>query len=172
VFVDESKRGPYVLAAVIVAASEVGGVRAAVKRAAGELPGSRRRVHFQAESDAVRRKFLGAVSELAITSRVYVARERNELQSRGLTLRTLVRDLVDMGASMVVVERDVSLMVHDERVIKTERARLHAQEDLRYELREPVDPLLWLPDAIAWAWCRDRAWRAAVAGLVQDVITL
>jgi hypothetical protein len=168
VFVDESKRGAYVVAAVVIAAGDVGATRAAVKRAATELPGTRRRVHFQTESDAVRRKFLAQVIDLPVTARIYTARERTERASRQMILTRLVGDLVAMGASSLVLERDESLMVHDERVIKAERARLRAVDVLRYDLKEPSDPMLWLPDAIAWAWCRDRVWRCLVAGLVTE----
>ena len=75
--------------------------------------------------------------------------------------------------SSLVLERDESLMVHDERIIKAERARLQAVDLLRYDLKEPTaDPMLWLPDAVAWSWCRDRQWRSLVRGLVTDVVEL
>lgn len=127
VFVDESKRGAYVVAAVVIAAGDVGTTRAAVKRAAAELPGTRRRVHFQTESDAVRRKFLATVGELPITARIYTARERTERASREMILTRLVGDLVVMGARSLVLERDESLMAHDE--LRYDPGELSAHRD-------------------------------------------
>ncbi|MFN8074485.1 MAG: hypothetical protein U0Q15_03570 [Kineosporiaceae bacterium] len=82
-------------------------------------------------------------------------------------------DLVTVGAERLVIEQDDSLIVHDRRAIKAERSRLRAADTLRFDhLRGVDDPLLWVPDAIAWAWCRDRAWRDLVSGLVTEVVEL
>jgi hypothetical protein len=170
VFVDESKRDVYLVAAAVVAPADLTGARSALR--AMQMPGTRR-VHFQAESEAFRRKFLARVSELQVTARVYTAGGRTDLDSRRQILTRLVGDLVTMGASRLVIEQDDSVVVHDRRTIKAERARLLAVDSLRFDhLRGVQDPLLWLPDAIAWAWCRNRAWRSLVAGIVTDVTEL
>ena len=98
VFVDESKRNVYLVAAAVVAPADLTGARTALR--AMQLPGTRR-VHFQAESDAFRRKFLAQISELQVTARVYTARERTDLDSRRRILTQLVGDLVTMGASQL-----------------------------------------------------------------------
>jgi hypothetical protein len=170
VFVDESKRDVYLVAAAVVAPTDLNGARTALR--ALQLPGTRR-VHFQAESDAFRRKFLGQVNELQVTARIYTARERTDLDSRRRILTRLVGDLVTMGASRLVIERDDSLVIHDQRAVKAERSRLLAADTLRFDhLRGVEDPLLWLPDAIAWAWCRNRTWRSQVASIVTDITEL
>lgn len=169
-FVDESKRDVYLVAAAVVAPTDLTGARTALR--AMQLRGTRR-VHFQAESDAFRRKFLARISELQVTARIYTARERTDLDSRRRILIQLVGDLVTMGAGRLMIEQDDSLVVHDQRTIKAERARLLAADSLRFDhLRGVEDPLLWLPDAIAWAWCRNRAWRNEVCGIVTDVTEL
>jgi hypothetical protein len=170
VFVDESKRDLYLVAAAVIAPTNLNGARTALR--ALQLPGTRK-VHFQAESDAFRRKFLGQVNELQVTARIYTAGGRTDLDSRRRILIQLVGDLVTMGASRLVIERDDSLVIHDQRAIKAERSRLLAANTLRFDhLGGTEDPLLWLPDAIAWAWCRNRTWRSQVAGIVTDITEL
>jgi hypothetical protein len=170
VFVDESKRDVYLVAAAVIAPADLNGARTALR--ALQLRGTHR-VHFQSESDVFRRKFLDQVNQLHVTARVYTARERTDLDSRRQILTRLVGDLITMGASRLVIERDESLVIHDQRAIKAERSRLQAANDLRFDhLRGADDPLLWLPDAIAWTWRRNRTWRSQIAGIVTDVIEL
>ncbi len=130
-------------------------------------------MHFQSEGDAFRRRFLATIEELQVTARIYTAGERNDLASRTAILSRLVADLVASGACRFVLERDDSLVVHDQRTIKAERSKLGAVDTLRFDhLRATEDPLLWLPDAIAWAWCRNSAWRDMVSRIVTDVVAL
>ena len=80
----------------------------------------------------------------------------------------LVRDIVSTGGRLVL-ERDDSLPVHDERAITAARGR--DAELVRYQHVRAVDePLLWVPDAVAWSWCRDRSWRALVAPVVAAAV--
>jgi hypothetical protein len=111
-------------------------------------PAGTHRIHFQAESQRFRRTFLAGVAGLPITARVYTAQERTDRDSRRVILDRLVADLVEMGAERLVLELDDSVVRHDEAVLKAARVKL--------------------PDAMAWAWCRDRTWRSAVARLVTE----
>jgi hypothetical protein len=174
VFVDESKRQSYVMVAVGLGSAQVGSARAVVRglRAAGT-----RRVHFQSENDMARRRFLDRVAlmhlEHGMWVRVYVTSGRKELENRRAILTRMVDDLVEARADRLVLERDDSTVVHDEQAIKRARADTRAIGSLRYDhLRSSEEPMLWVPDAIAWAWCRDRAWRALVAPMLSEIIEL
>ena len=170
VFVDESKRDVYLIVAAVVASSDVTATRTTLR--ALRPPGTHR-VHFQAENDARRRRFLQVTAALPITARIYTARRRTDRESRQMILTRLVGDAVDLGAARLVLERDDSLIVHDQRTIREERSRQKAADQLRFDhLRSLDDPMLWLPDAIAWAWCRDRRWRALVQPLISEQIAL
>ncbi len=69
--------------------------------------------------------------------------------------------------------RDDSLVRHDEAAIKAARVKHGGKDVLRFDhLRGLDDPMLWVPDAIAWAWCRDRHWRSLVDAIVTDVVDL
>jgi hypothetical protein len=44
---------------------------------------------------------------------------------------------------------------------------------LRYDhLKAPAEPMLWVADAVAWAWTHDGRWRAQVDRLVARVTQL
>ncbi len=169
VYADESKRAGYVVAAVEVDASQVAAVRRVV---AGLRAAGTKRVHFQSESDGARRRFLAELTHLhmagQLSARLYISEEPRDLDARIAILDRLVRDLVATGGARLILERDDSTIVDDQRAIRA--ARASAADLVRFDhMRAADEPLLWPPDAIAWAWYRDRAWRALVDSIVDGV---
>jgi hypothetical protein len=75
VFVDESVRGGYLLAATTVAPERLAVVRRCLR--ALLMPGERR-LHFQAESDPQRRKLVSALTPLDVETVIYLARGRDD----------------------------------------------------------------------------------------------
>lgn len=170
VFLDESKRDVYVMVSVALPAGRLATLRRAAKGA--QVPGTRR-LHFRAERDSVRKAFVSTLVDHSVTADVYAAPGRPDLAAREDVLAAVVRDAVARSAERLVFERDESVLVHDERVIKRERARLGAADTLRYDALPAVaEPLLWIPDAIAWAWCRSPDWRRRVQPLVSTVVSV
>jgi hypothetical protein len=171
---DESKREDYLMVFVLVAPARVARVRAALRRY--QVQGTRR-MHFQTEGDQVRKRFLAGIAQLQaehdLRVRVYAAAEGRDIDRRRVILERVVLDALEMDASWLVLERDDSLVGHDRRVIRPLRAKAGAADSLRFDhLRAVDEPMLWIPDAIAWAWCRDRAWRALVDPMITEVIRL
>ena len=167
-FLDESKRDQYVMVAATVDPKVIPPLRQAVRSA--RVPGTRR-LHFRAERDEVRKRFLAVLTARSVRARVYVAGGRTDLAARESLLTQIVRDAVSDGAARLVLERDDSVLAHDLRVVKRERARLEATDDLRYDALPAVaEPLLWIPDAVAWAWCRSDDWRRRVRPIVSSVV--
>jgi hypothetical protein len=88
VFVDESVRGGYILAATAVAPARLAVVRRCLR--ALRLPGERR-VHFQAESDQRRRKIVSELTPLHVETVIYVAPGRDD-RARAACLGRAVED--------------------------------------------------------------------------------
>lgn len=129
-------------------------------------------MHFQSESDAARRRFLAELTRLHaagnLSTRLYISDQPRDLDARITILGRLVRDLVAAGGARLILERDDSTIVHDQRAIRV--ARAGAADLVRFDhMRAADEPLLWPPDAIAWAWGRDRAWRTLVDTIVDGV---
>jgi hypothetical protein len=66
----------------------------------------------------------------------------------------------------IVVERDDTVAQHDRRILFA--ADRKAPQQLAYALMAPhEEPTLWVPDAVAWCWTKDRPWRALIEHLVE-----
>lgn len=168
-FVDETKRSGYVLAAVTVPDP------ARARRVVRDLvaPGSRR-LHMHNERAHRRGLIVAELAALPIALTVYDAarRYRTEREARAACLRALVEDLAASGAAdtRLVLERDDSLVSFDnQRLIEATRAT--AQRGLlRYEhLPAHAEPLLALPDVAAWCWVRSGEWRRRITPILSAV---
>ncbi len=166
-FVDESKVRDYILVAVVVPSGESAALRKAVD--ALRMRGQRR-VHFRSESDGRRRVILSALVEHGFTSRVYRVSGRSEPVARERCLSAVTADAVSLGATRLVLEKDDSYVDFDRRAIRRQLERDGALDRVAYlHERAYAEPLLWVPDAIAWASARGGDWLRRAAPLVSTV---
>lgn len=166
VFVDETKRQSLLLAAAALPPYRVATARRALLGLV--LPGQRR-LHLVKESDARRKQILDTITELKPVVTIYDASACPRRQQREACLRMLVADLATTRAERVVLELDEAVLDLDRTVLYRQVRELGATE-LRYEhLRTYEEPLLAIPDAIAWCWSNGRAWRQRVRELVHAV---
>jgi hypothetical protein len=157
-FVDENKsRGLLMAAASCPAAS----VKANRKALTSLLLAGQRRIHFQKESPARQRKILAAVGELNFVVKLYAA-PRADVESRHRCLDAIVHDAAP-AAERLVVERDESTLDFDRQILYRAVRTYGCVDSLQYELLAPhLDPLLWVPDAVVWAWAKGGEWREQV----------
>lgn len=168
VFVDETKARGYLVAA---AAFVPGDLAAARKRVnALRMPGQRR-IHFVTESDPRRRAILATLRELGARVTLYDAREwPRPAAARDACLRCLVDDCAAMSARFLVIERDDSVVAADRRIIASQIGRHGLKDSLQFQhQRASAEPLLAVPDAIAWCWARGGEWRRRAAEMVAEV---
>jgi hypothetical protein len=166
-FLDESKARSYVVAAAVVPRRDVVDLRKAI--AALRMKGQRR-IHFAHESDSRRRMILSSLAELGVTSRVYVVVGESDPAARERCLAEVTAEAMQLGASRLVLEQDDSYVEFDRRVIRRQLASSAGLDRLGYmHERATAEPLLWAPDAIAWAWSRGGDWRRRVGPLVEKV---
>ncbi|MGC4936322.1 hypothetical protein [Kribbella sp. DT2] len=162
VFVDETKSKGLLMAAAVCRPGDVAVHRKALRSLL--LPGQER-LHFNHETNARRRQILATIAEFRIFADLYSA-DRDTLTARRACLEAIVRDQAGT-AERLVVEREESTFEHDRRTLHAACNRYKCF-DLRWELMVPkLDPLLWVPDAIAWAWARGGHWRRTVAPFCQ-----
>lgn len=166
VFVDETKQRGLLLTAAAVLP---GDLRSARKQLRGLVLPRQHRIHFFRESDARRKQILDATCDLAPTCTLYDGSAHPSRRQREACLRALVADLANAAAQMLVLERDDSILELDRRVLYRATRELDCTE-LRYEhLRAREEPLLTIPDAIAWCWQRGGHWRDRVRELIADI---
>jgi hypothetical protein len=150
IFVDETKRSGYLLAAAIVPLAELAASRRAVRSL---LLGNQRRIHFKDERDARKRQILNTVVGLNLTVAVYeCATNVRDLEARKACLRQLIPDVAEIGAARLVIERDDSLITHDRQTLYDAVAKAACRDTLQYEhLRAHEECLLSIADAVACA---------------------
>ncbi|PZF83083.1 hypothetical protein [Jiangella anatolica] len=159
-YVDESKRRDYIVAAAVIAADGVVGARQAMR---GLLVGKQQRIHFKDEKPARKELIIATALDLCTDVRLYVCRTRHS--ARESCLQTMVPDLVDIGVDRLVLERDQSTVQLDKQVLYEATRKVGAA--LTYHHHTPhQEPLLWVPDAIAWCWAAGGAWRQRVSARV------
>lgn len=164
-FLDESRRGPtYLVAVVIALPRDLDRVRTALR--AKVKPGQRR-LHFKKESDSRRGEVLGLLQGLGIRARIWTCDHSNDRVARHACLRGAGGHLVNIGAARLVLESCAHQDAHDRHTLALVQRKIF---ELTYEhFRAHEDPMLWASDAIAWAYGAGGEWRRRVSGLVEEV---
>ncbi|MCF6745210.1 hypothetical protein E9529_13190 [Blastococcus sp. KM273128] len=169
VFVDESKRRGYLLAAVAVPVGDLHAVRKVLRDLV--LPGQRR-LHMKDESDPRRRAIASAIVGCGVRAIVYDAarRHRTDRDRREACLRLLVDDAAARGDHALVLEQDDTLVASDRRILYHAARYAGCAETLRYDHRRAgAELLLALPDAVAWCWARGGDWRRRIGPAINGV---
>ncbi len=162
-FIDESTRGSsYLICAATVA---IGDLDAARRLLLGLRARGQGRLHFATESDRRRRQLLTAISSVEANSTIFVASHRDQVTARSAIVRYAAPHLHELGVRRLVIE---ARQGQDQR----DRADLYAalgpspNPPMSYlHHTASAEPLLWIPDAVAWAWGRGGAWRKRVEDL-------
>ncbi|MGL5866789.1 MAG: hypothetical protein ACRCYX_13145 [Dermatophilaceae bacterium] len=168
-FVDENKSTGLIVCVAVLDERCVGQARQAMRALVHK--GSRR-VHMTRESDRHRRIVLNGIRVLPVRVEIYAARPTPGwclLDVRARCLTQIVEDTPKHGYTKLTVELDESLGKRDRQVLY-DATRTTGREYLAYDLVPAArEPLLWIPDAIAWCWARGGEWKQAVKPLVAQV---
>lgn len=168
-FVDESMRpGRYLLACVVVDAADAGQVRRNLRKL---LLSNERRLHIRKSDRAQRLRILGALATWELDARVYICRHSKsvgEEEARRLNLERIVTDLQASGhATTLFIERREGSDHRDRTTIIRSRRR---RPTLEFQHLWPTDdPLLWLPDCLAWAVGTGGEWKQMIDPVVEVV---
>ena len=171
-FVDESQRVRYTICAAVISPNNLRTVRQGMR---SMLLPRQSRLHFVNESPQRRRILLDAMRELPVRTRLYISAEKEPI-ARQKAIEALLVDLLALGGQRLVIEcREASQDERERRLIATAVQRGAAPAELSYNhLRARDEPLLWVADAVAWAYGAGPQWRPRADSLidhVQDVDT-
>jgi len=165
VYVDESKRRGYLVVAAAVSIGELAGTRASMRTLL--LP-CQPRLHFRDERGTRKQKILDTVLGLDIRVDLYSTDVAGgTVAARGRCLTALTTDLLADDTRELVIERDDGMVAHDKRAISgvLRSHRGTPAPEYRWE-RAHDEPLLWIPDALAWCWTARGSWRASIQSFV------
>ncbi|WP_112241522.1 hypothetical protein [Kribbella monticola] len=163
VFVDETKSKGLLMAAARCPADDVAVNRKALRSLL--LPGQER-LHFNNENPTRRKKILDTIAGFRMLVDIYQA-DRATAANRSRCLQAIVRDNAEV-AERLVIERDEPNVDSDGRALRAASSQFDCR-NLRWDLLAPkADPLLWVPDGVAWAWMRGGDWRRRVAAYCEE----
>ena len=168
VYVDESKSRDYVVAAAVVVPGDVASLRRSLRNL---LPRGQRRLHMVNEKPPLRRKILSALNDERVAVDLYVAGEpyATNIDRRRACLERLVEDVASHCIALTL-ESDRTQDRRDQRDL-IEITRRVGCRDLRYDHRTPYEePLLWIPDAVGWAYARGGEWRQCVQPVINKIV--
>ena len=168
-FIDESvRRDRYIICETLVP-------QGALAKTRKDLPlllqPGQLRTHFNKEKDRYRRKLLKAFSEMEISSVIYVVRHHDFQVARTAILQKVVSEVGESRVVRLVLESRANQDARD-RVDILRALRTNPIQPFTYDHLPPSnEPLLWIPDAVAWSWGRGDGWRrrADELGLVERV---
>jgi hypothetical protein len=171
IFVDETKRAGYVIAAVTV--SDTDAIRKIVR--ALVLPGQRR-IHMKHEQARRRRVIVSALAAMQVQATVYDAarRYRTDLAARTACLTGLVEDIAARDSdTRLVIEQDDSVVRADRHDLFRLVRQAGITDRLEYRHQRAYDELLLaLPDIVAWSWVRSGEWRRRISPILTTVRTV
>jgi hypothetical protein len=169
-WIDETKAARYVVVAAVIDSADIADVRAAMR---SHLRGSQRAIHFNSETDAVRRAALATIAAAPVAARVYrYGTKATDAIAREACIRQIARDARAQGVQRLVIELDTSFVESDELWLREELGSSR-NRSLWFDHRpKRADPLLWVADGIAWCLQRDAAWRRLLDGLAVETFDL
>jgi hypothetical protein len=167
-FVDENTVRGIMVAAAIADPRALGSARKVLTEL--RMKGQER-LHFKSERDSRRREICSALVTLDVSVYIYHAATLNPKQGRPRCLEMLVADLAELSATRLILEQDDSTMKADRRVLYDAVGKHGLRDQLSYHhLRAKQEPMLWIPDAVAWCVAKGGEWPARVRPLVEKTI--
>lgn len=169
IFVDESKRREFVMAAVSVRADHVGAYRRELRK---QLRPGARRFHCTGVSDSDRSDFIAAVGQWPAVIDIFVSHSQNESEARRQCIRAVAIHAAETMAGRLVIEADESHNRSDRHQL-TQVLR-ERSSSVRWDLASPYsEELLWVPDTAAWCWPHPKPqWRNLISPLIRSVTHL
>lgn len=138
------------------------------------LPGQRA-LHMKDERASRRREIADTIARMAamgIAATIYDAgrRYRTEKDRRAMCLEALVADVIRHDQARITFDLDESLLSWDrQRMIELTRDAGAKDRIVYTHATRAAEPLLAIPDAIAWCWAKGGDWRRRVEPIVREV---
>ena len=170
VYLDESIRSSYFLCAVVISSSETARLRAHLKklRTAGQTA-----IHMQTETTARQAQIADSLHDVPCKALIIdVAMPRRaDLAARKQALEQACSHTFLQDAQLITLDSSNSITQDRQTIAQATTVKNLNFPHYRH-MNSRHEPLLWLPDIIAWCYGRGGTWRDAVEPLVTEVIEL
>ena len=153
---DESKAKDFILCAVSIDNHALHLARSVTRQQV--MPGQRY-VHFVSESRNRKLAILNAYSNINLTADFFIVKDGTPAHSRSKALRQLVRTLPSSTSVNLIFDNDENYTAMDREILREELTRMSLVPLVSYShLPSRNEPLLWLPDALAWTKAKGKEW--------------
>lgn len=167
-FIDESKEKNYIIVVAAIADGDVTRLRSATSDL--RLKGQQR-VHFVKESVPRRRMILQTFETLGVRTFVFAAYGLSDVSAREWCLESVVDLAAEVNAQRIILETDDSIVATDKRTLYRSLDTRGMRETVSYgHERAAAEPLLWIPDAVAWSHAKGGEWKTRAAPLIERVV--
>ncbi len=164
-FVDESERGSYLLAATLLPPHSLHLTRTMLR---DMLPAGCRRLHFKNEKESNRKLIAAKLVRSGQSVHIYRGRGPGE-QVRAALLHLLVADAIDHGVTRLVLDSRNAVANGRDRLTIGIHTKAHAAGLVYEHIESWVEPALWISDAVAWCHGAGGDWQRRVSPMVATV---
>ncbi|BAK35870.1 hypothetical protein MLP_28560 [Microlunatus phosphovorus NM-1] len=171
IYVDETKAKGYLVAAAIGSYDQL---RIAKRELDGLLLPGQRSLHMKDEKESRKRAIADTIvrfQSLELRVALYDAgRIGTERDRRVRCFRALLDDVPRDVQTRVLFDRDETLLSWDRQTLLDLTSTGDLRDRISYaHVTRHQEPLLILPDAIAWCWAKGGHWRQRVRPIVSAV---
>ena len=164
-FIDETKVSGLTFAVVSINSADIGACRAKMVKLPRRVGGA---LHFTKEIDSTRVHALRLIAAMPLTvTLVKVPAGVHPVEARERAVRCIARRALDQRPVRIVFELDEAAVINDRRWLRSELATAGIEY---LHLGKKADPVLWIPDGIAWAVQRGGRWRMMIDHLITDSV--
>ena len=130
-------------------------------------------VHMQTETRSRQTKIATDISAFNVSATLFNVRRTGitDLSARAAAMETLVTNSWILDVQLITFDTSNSIQ-QDRRSIAEAAKRSGVTVPHYRHMNARHEPLLWIPDIIAWCYGRGGTWREAVEPLVEEVIEL
>jgi hypothetical protein len=173
IYCDETKEKGFRLAAAQISCQAVAQVRDIVT--ALHMP-RQVRLHFTSENVQRRKQIITTFASFEdVSAIIYDASGYGEdgKAGRDAAVRQMAKRAALIPAQRIILERDDSVVDQDMAIIRAQLSAAGVEDVVGVDhLRAREDPLLAIPDAIAWCWSKGGEWQKLAEPLIADVVPL
>lgn len=169
-YIDESARNSYLLVGVNVDLSQIHNIRQSMRdlRTRDSL-----HIHMYRESRGRQEHILQVVSKLDVSAWVVSVSSATakDPEARNLAVKEIA-NVKSVHQSKLITFDYINRHRSDNAILRNIAHGVDYQFPHYRHMNSRHEPLLWLPDIIAWCYGRGGSWREAVEPLVEEVIEL
>lgn len=161
-YIDECKGKGYIFAVNLVNPKSQTALRELLNKQL--LPGQRS-VHFRKESFRRRKALIKRISNMGFRLVILKSVSSKPNQARQILIRHLVKVSPGFQIDYLVFELDITSVQQDSKLLSDLRSSLNWDHRQRHQ-----EPLLWVPDAVAWCLNRGGEWARMVRPMIVETI--